>query len=108
MIDPVNSEDLERFNQLTGARQALADRLLGMETEKIKLMAAARRIDTEWDGLFNQIRQDRGIEGPFDVDPKSGVIRMEGTESITPNKSSEKSEEKSEKEPNSALSEEKS
>ena len=77
-VEPVGPEDLGRLNNLQVARRSLADKLLQLETEKIRLMAASKRVDDEWNGLFQRVASERGIDPSslFDVNPNTGEIQV--------------------------------
>lgn len=78
LIEPVSKEDLARFQQLDLSKKALAERLLSLEEEKIRIMAATKRISDEWTGLFSRIASERGLDpnSAFDINPKTGAIDL--------------------------------
>ena len=89
LTEPVGPEDLARLNGLNGARRNIADKLLQLEMEKIRILAASKRVDDEWSGLFQRLAQERGLDPTtiLDINPQTGELQSApeggGTEPVT-------------------------
>lgn len=85
-LEPVSAEDLARLEQLKIARGGMANRLLDLEEEKIKILAATKRVSDEWNGLLARIAQERGIDpnSHFEVNPRTGQV-MTGAPEVPEN-----------------------
>jgi len=77
---PVSKEELAELRALTDARLELADRLLTLRQEEIRILAAAKRIDDQHSERFQAILASRG------VDPTAGVEVDASTGKVTLNK----------------------
>ncbi len=75
---PVEPETLKRLEELQGARTQVADRLLDLEQERIRLLRAATQIDTEKQRTFESILVSRGLTPnfPVEIDAKTGVLKL--------------------------------
>lgn len=75
--DPVTPEDLQRLAEVQGRRLEIADALLDLEQEKVRLLVQARQIDEQKNQLFGKIVTDRGLpQGfPVEIDAKSGLVK---------------------------------
>jgi hypothetical protein len=73
---PVDAETLAKFETLTNSRLALGDELLDLEIRKVRLLAAAQRIDNEKSRLWEIVCMERGLPltGAWEIDPQTGVI----------------------------------
>lgn len=60
--DPVSVEEMARIDQLDMARQGIANENLLLDQKKIQLLGAAKRVDAEYQRVFDQILVDRGLE----------------------------------------------
>lgn len=82
--DPLTQETLKKLAQLTNQRLQIADQLLDLEQEKIKLMVASRQIDDEKQRLFAKELTDRGLppNAPVEVDAKTGAISIVTAEKL--------------------------
>lgn len=80
-LQPVNAEDLARLHELQVARANISERLLTVELEKVRLLAAGRRISEEQETLFRRIANERGLPErvAMDVNPRTGEIVLEPT-----------------------------
>lgn len=76
--DPVDTETRKRLEELGGARYEVADKLLEMEQEKIKLLVAANRLDEERSRTFEKILMDRGLAPttPIEIEAQTGNLRV--------------------------------
>lgn len=76
--DPVEAEKLEQFRGLQEAQQALAESLLALEMEKVRILAAAKRVNEQRDRLFESINIDRGLppNARVDIDARTGKITL--------------------------------
>ncbi len=77
LADPVDAETLRKFQQLQLSRTQVADNLLNLEQDKIRLMRAASNIETERQRLFENILLVRGLPPnfPVEIDAKTGVMK---------------------------------
>jgi hypothetical protein len=73
---PVDGEVLQRLQQVQHARLQVADRLLDLEMEKVRLLASAQRIDNEKTRIFEGILMERGLppNSIVEVDAETGII----------------------------------
>ena len=76
--DPVDTETRKRLEELGGARYEVADKLLEMEQEKVKLLVAANRLDEERNRTFEKILLDRGLAPttPIEIEAQTGNLRV--------------------------------
>lgn len=76
--DPISPEQLNQLALLQNSHQDIADRLLVLEKEKVKLLAASRRLDDERQRVFESILVDRGLAPNADVeiDASTGKIKV--------------------------------
>jgi hypothetical protein len=76
--DPIAPDTLKRLGALQQARLQIAEQLLDMELEKIKLVVGSRQLDDEKQRVFEKELTDRGLppNAPVEVDAKTGMIAM--------------------------------
>lgn len=76
--DPVDPDSLTKFSALDTARYEIADQLLDLEQEKIKLLAAAHQVEAQKKRLFERILVDRGLDpsARVSIDFKTGEISV--------------------------------
>lgn len=76
--DPVEPDTRKRLEELAGARFDVAERLLDLEQEKVKLLVAANRLDEERNRVFEKILMDRGMAPttPIEIEAQTGNIRV--------------------------------
>lgn len=74
--DPVDQDDLRQIGELTNRRFEIADLLLDLEQEKVKLLIQARQIDDRKTHIFEKIVTERGLPAGFriEVDAQTGLI----------------------------------
>jgi len=74
--DPVDAADLQRLGDLQAKRYEVADMLLSLEQDKVKLLVQARQIDDMKSQLFTRIVTDRGLPAGFavEIDAKTGML----------------------------------
>jgi hypothetical protein len=77
IADPVDADTLKKFQQLQASRLQVAEHLLNLEQEKIRLMRAASNIEAERQRLFEEVLMSRGLPPNYsvEIDGKSGVIK---------------------------------
>ena len=77
LTDPVDAETLRKFQQLQASRLQIADNILGLEQEKVKLLRAAQNIDAERQRMFEGVLLIRGLPPnyPVEIDAKTGNIK---------------------------------
>jgi len=76
--DPVGMDQLNRLRLLQESRMDIADRFLTLEQEKVKLLAAARRVDEEKQRVFEGILIERGLapDATVEIDAGTGRLRL--------------------------------
>jgi hypothetical protein len=76
--DPVSLDVLKEFNQLEAARHDIALRLLELEQERVRLLAAAHQVGKQHERLFEKVLVDRGLTPttPVDIDSTTGIIKV--------------------------------
>jgi hypothetical protein len=77
ITDPVDAETLRKFQQLQASRLQVAENLLNIEQDKIRLIRAASNIETERQRLFEGVLLTRGLPPnyPVEIDAKTGVMK---------------------------------
>jgi len=77
IADPVDAETLRKFQQLQSSRLQVADSLLSLEQDKIRLMRAASNIEAERQRLFEGVLISRGLPTnyPVEIDAKTGAVK---------------------------------
>lgn len=92
--DPVGKEVLERFSELENITANIGIQFIELEQEKVKLLAAKRKVDDERQRIFEKLLMDRGLppNTPANIDAQTGkmsLIQMPGQPpQATPNGSS--------------------
>ena len=76
--DPVDASTRKKLEELGAARYDVADKLLEIEQEKVKILVAANRIDEERNRIFEKILMDRGLPPttPIEIEAQTGNIRL--------------------------------
>ncbi len=76
--DPVDLATRKRLEDLNATRYDVADKLLELEQEKVKVLVAANRIDEERNRIFEKILMDRGLAPttPIEIEAQTGNIRL--------------------------------
>lgn len=76
--DPVSMDQLNRLRLLQESHADIADRMLSLETEKVKLLAAARRIAEEKQRVFEGILLERGLapDATVEIEATSGKLKV--------------------------------
>lgn len=76
--DPVDAATRKKLEELGAARYDVADKLLELEQEKVKILVAANRIDEERNRIFEKILMDRGLPPttPIEIEAQTGNIRL--------------------------------
>jgi len=76
--DPVQADVLANFSELDSARYELGFRLLEIEQERVRILAAAHQVDQQRQRLFEQVLIERGLAPgtPISIDDKTGVIKV--------------------------------
>ena len=76
--DPVSLEVLQEFNQLEAARHDIAMRLLALEQERVRLLAAAHQVDKQHERMFEKVLVDRGVAPnvPVEIDHTTGHVTL--------------------------------
>jgi len=73
---PVSAATLQRLQQVQFARQQMADRLLDIEMDKVRVLASAQRIDNEKIRIFESILLERGLppNTVVEINAETGAI----------------------------------
>lgn len=76
--DPVSMEQLNKLRLLQESRMDIADRFLTLEQEKVRLLAAARRVDEEKQRVFEGILMERGLapDATVEIDAGTGKLKV--------------------------------
>lgn len=76
---PLSAEELQQLAEIDHSRVSLGLSLLSLESQKIALLAQAKRVDTSWREIMAKIATDRDIppETPFSIDPESGRLTFD-------------------------------
>jgi hypothetical protein len=71
-------EQLNRLRLLQESRLDVSDRFMTLEQEKVKLLAAARRIDEEKQRVFQGILLERGLDPHVmvEIEASSGKLKL--------------------------------
>ena len=74
--DPVEPEIMKKLAELHDARNKIANHLVDIENEKVRLLVACRQIDSERNRLFEKVTTERGLPPgfPVTVDADTGKI----------------------------------
>jgi hypothetical protein len=74
--DPVDAETLGKIERLQNTRLQLADRLLDLEQEKVRVLRTVSAVDTERARVFEEINVSRGLAPnfPVEIDAKTGKL----------------------------------
>jgi len=84
--DPVQPEVLAKFSELDGARLELGFRLLELEQERVRILAAAHQVDQQRHRLFEQVLIERGLQPgtPLSINDKTGEITILESKKVEP------------------------
>ncbi len=76
--DPVDRATLDRLTDLHANRAQIAEQMLDIEQEKVRLMIVVRRLDDERNQIFARVLTERGLapNTPIDLDPRTGQIEL--------------------------------
>jgi hypothetical protein len=74
--DPVDPKTLRRIGDIQNRRDQIANALLDLEQEKIRILVEGRRLDDERDKLFAHIVLTRGLlpGTTIEIEPETGKI----------------------------------
>lgn len=70
--DPVDAETLARLSDLEQTEMRLGKQLIGLRSDELRIMVAARRIEDERQRLFEKVLIDHGVH-------PSAVVNIDGT-----------------------------
>lgn len=75
--DPVEPADLQALAELQSRRYEMADALLDLEQEKVRILVQARQLDDRKTQIFTKIVTDRGLPPgfPIEIDAKTGLVQ---------------------------------
>lgn len=84
--DPIDPDTLSILDRLEGARYDIGLKLLRSEQERVKLLAAAHRVDEQQQRTFERILMERGLAPnvEMEIDTKTGRITLLQPESPDP------------------------
>ena len=73
---PVSKETLTALHRLQETRLSLGERLLDLEGDKVRLLAAVQRLDSEKTRIFEALLIERGLppNAVVEVDAATGII----------------------------------
>lgn len=76
--DPVPQETLTAFGHIEDAKARVALELLAMEQRKIQLLAATKKLDDQYNRLFETLLVERGLplDAQVDIDVRNGAIKV--------------------------------
>ena len=76
---PVDAATLARFAHLDEADAQLCRRFVNLENEKIRILAALKRLEEERSTMFQTVLVDRGLspDTSIEIDPETGVLSLE-------------------------------
>lgn len=76
--DPIDPETLNKFAELEARRMHLGVQMIELETEKVKIMVVARRLEDEKQRLFEKVLVDRGLSPTtgVEIDSNTGKINL--------------------------------
>lgn len=76
--DPVPAETLQAFSQIRTAQSDLGLQLLDLEDQKIRILAANKKLREQRDRLFHAVLMERGLSPhtPVEIDGKTGRITV--------------------------------
>jgi hypothetical protein len=77
MNDPVTPAELQRLAELQKRRYDIAETLLELKQEEVRLLVQARVVDDERNSLFAKIVTDRGLPAgsPVEIDAQTGRVQ---------------------------------
>jgi len=78
LSDPVQPDVLAKFSDLDSARYELGFRLLELEQERVRVLAAAHQVDQQRQRLFEQVLIERGLQPgtPVSINDKTGELKL--------------------------------
>ena len=73
---PVSKEVLQELKQLQQNRQSIGEHLLDLEVERVRLLAAVQRLDSEKIRIFEGILMERGLppNAVVEIDAETGLL----------------------------------
>jgi len=76
--EPLSAEEMQQLAEIDSARVNLGLRILELESEKIAILAQAKKLDMSWSAVMKKVTDDRNIpEGtPFSIDPETGSLNL--------------------------------
>lgn len=79
---PVPKEELDELQSLQESRLDLADRLLKLEMERIRILAAAKRVNDQHQLKFEALLAERGLDPstPVEINASTGKITIDKEE----------------------------
>ena len=77
-LTPVEPALLQKLEECKARRLQVADRLLGLEQEKIALLRAAHEVDSVTQSIFVKINKDRKLPPNTitEIDPETGFLTI--------------------------------
>jgi len=76
--DPISPEILAQFNELEDSHYKVANHLLSIEQERIRLLSAAHQVDLQRQRLFEKVLMERGLAPTtqVEIDSKTGTLKL--------------------------------
>ena len=80
--DPVEPEALKQLDALQTARIEIAQQMLMLEQDKVRLLASAHAVDEQVQRTFERILVDRGMDPGtrVTIDSKTGKLEVLGSD----------------------------
>lgn len=77
--DPVPPEVIQAFDHIEKARARIAIENMALDQRKIQLLAAAKKVDEQFQKLFDSILVERGLplDTVVEIDDKTGVLTVQ-------------------------------
>lgn len=78
LADPVDTDTLAQLAELEDTRLQVGGQMIDCEQEKIKLLAAAHRLDQRRSAVYEKILIDRGVSHTesVEIDAATGKLRL--------------------------------
>lgn len=78
LADPVDPETLAKLSEVENAKLQVGAQLLELEQDRVRLLAAAHRLEEQRMRVYEKILIDRGVTGhePVEIDAETGAINL--------------------------------
>ncbi len=77
--DPVSKEVLRMLSELESARVSMALDLLSIEQERVRVLAAAHKLEEQSHRIYEKILTERGLplNSHIEIEPQTGEITLQ-------------------------------